>query len=293
MLLLIILVRRRRKREAELEGAPLQLPFWATIGSTYAFTWKNAREFIRISWCCLLLMFACSFFASALLFHPGATPQASGPASYDLWSLLPSLPELIAIIFGASIAVAWHRFILRQERIDMQPYLRFDGLVRNYIWVALIIYILEAVPNALTSLLTPTPNAALEAQGPFILAGIFGFFISITAGYYGARISLLLPARALGLTQITVKDVLRRTRLSGWRLFWAPLFILLPVTIIYALMVIFLLKSSALTIADLADSSFFRVLMFVLFTPLYLSFLSFSFRYFFEGDDRPPPEHAP
>ncbi len=91
------------------------------------------------------------------------------------------------------VAVAWHRFILKEEAPGLLPPLRSD-LVWPYlgrsILIALIL-ILAAIPLGLVFGLIADGSQSLA------MAGIVGILMALVLGWIGTRLSLVLPARAV------------------------------------------------------------------------------------------------
>ena len=72
----------------------------------------------------------CGRFIPVVEWHSKLKP-ARGGYKHDLYSVTFTTAVLTAIIFS-SIAVNWHRFILRNEVAEGSQRLRLDGLVWHY-----------------------------------------------------------------------------------------------------------------------------------------------------------------
>src|SRR5215470_18907965 len=110
---------------------PHRLPVWQSVRASYAIVARNLGQLARIVWLWLLIMVpvhvALSWLEQAKLVPAGAQ-TALGWAG----ALAEALPVPIELPFLASIAVAWHRLVLRQERVTRPTYLRFDRVVWRY-----------------------------------------------------------------------------------------------------------------------------------------------------------------
>jgi hypothetical protein len=111
---------------------------------------------------------------------------------------------LISIIAVCSIAVSWHRFILRDETPGG---LRVDGHVFRYAGTTLLIMLGMLLPAlALVVVLGVAPS----------MAGIIGLPIIIVAGGLVTRISIKLPAVALGNSTFSFKDAWAASEGNFW-----------------------------------------------------------------------------
>ncbi len=260
-----------------MEGdTPHLLPVWQTIIDAYRATFANWRYAIRISWAWLILTFALDALREAL-----TSDQAS--RSILLWvtvAMLYSIPL-------SSLAVAWHRKLLREESFDDRVYLRLDLTVwRYFVYVALLDLILAAlfvallIPSLIATQWTPPASIYALFVVPLLLA-LLAFF----------RLSTLLPGLALGREHMSFQDAWHRTRGNTLRIFLGtvlctlgPGLVTLPVE-----MAVGEIKPS-LSLAFVAWAAFDGItsLMVGFFA---LSFLSFSYRFFFmsEAEATEPP----
>ena len=114
---------------------PSKLPVWRTVGACYVIVWRNLGQLVRISWLWVLIMIP--VYAALHLLALRNAGETTGLA-YLLPAII--LPAIIELPFLASIAVAWHRLVLRQERVLTGAYLRLDKTVWIYIlWSAALL----------------------------------------------------------------------------------------------------------------------------------------------------------
>ena len=118
---------------------------------------------------------------------------------------LPSPPLLLLLLaIGVALfawgAVAWHRFVLLEERPGLVP--RPDGrAVRGYVWamlrVGLIGVVIALSVGGALLLLGTVVQSAVGGSGSWVI-GLAGFGLGILLSYAVLRFSLVLPAAALG-----------------------------------------------------------------------------------------------
>ncbi len=203
------------------------LPLWSTVGKTYATVWLYRGEYLKIIWCWLLLTSilislysyfswpylrdgACFFFdalKSGLdAAHDGDAIDADSMPVPDMHrhSLFLQAPmEIFTLFTGASVAVAWHRLVLRQEKITKGPYLRRDSVVWDYFIFAFLFW----CPMWLFGFVPETWPAST-----------FGLLVVLV--FVFTRLSVILPARALSRKDVTIKKVWEKTGWNFWRIFW-------------------------------------------------------------------------
>ncbi len=127
---------------------------------------------------------------------PGAdfSDPGSVGAGWGLGLLVGALATAVLWLFVFSwVAVAWHRYILKEEAPGLLPPLRSD-LVWPYlgrsVLIALILVVV-AIPLSLVVGLVAGGSQSL------VLAGIMGLLMALALGWIGTRLSLVLPARAV------------------------------------------------------------------------------------------------
>lgn len=284
IVLLIVLIRRRKKEEklAKEAGTFRQLPFWSTIKASYKLAWHYRMAYLKISWLWLILSGIFVFSYNIIV-----TPYMDDPAAIDpkhmdftqvghylLQTILFVIPvNLLRITIGASIAVAWHRLILRHELPTEKTYLRLDRVVGSYFGLALFIAVLSEISTLIDLAATYSGSSSGYAIG-----GLVSFIALLFLLKYQVRLVVLLPAKALEEPNRTLRETMDRTRFSFWRLFWGPLFCSLPV-ILWEIIYWAALYNTKTN--QLWYSLNFVVEMLV-FMPVFLTFLSLSYQHFFE-----------
>jgi len=110
-----------------------RLPVLRTGGASNATVARNFGYLLRISWLWLLIMLPVYAVIHAAVgrLNPIWWKEADqGLLAALLGSLLPNVIELPAL--ASSIAVAWHRLVLRGERVAQPVYLRLHRVVWRY-----------------------------------------------------------------------------------------------------------------------------------------------------------------
>jgi hypothetical protein len=269
-------------------------------------------EYLKILWCWLIvaspmiLLYSWLQWPSTkatLCFSIQQIPTevAQAPIEAEQGSLakyaISVLPEVFILFFECSIAVAWHRLILRNERVAVRQYLRFDKVVWNYFTLGLILLFLGELPN----LLEQTGGWSIDGGQnilTMLVTSLVALVILIFTLPYTIRLPVLLPARALELNDITIKEVMDKTRCNFWRLSWGQFFCALPFFPLTTVM-FFLIYSMGCANSGMGAVIYIivnQLILLILFPPVYLSFLSLSYRHFFESKTpdamaRPSPSY--
>jgi hypothetical protein len=214
-----------------------KLPFWETIGISYSFYFQHLADVLRISWLWLLIFvplvgvtswLQSTWFAKLVAnMRPGKPPLA--PAVPTEMTLLGNVSTLVMFLAGCSIAVAWHRLVLLGE----QPGLSGGNIISRNLWrylgVGLVILMIAGFP-LLAAIVPiwlwglphatgggmPATSAAASNPAIFFLVPIAYLALTIIV----VRLCLLLPARAIGDTRVTFKEMWSLTRGNAWRIFW-------------------------------------------------------------------------
>jgi hypothetical protein len=213
--------------------APRKLPFWRTVWRTYRITFGNLGYLLRISWVWLLIMVPIMALNS-VLFSRLQTEEiiSEDTADFDRTFSL----TLISAPYLSSIGVAWLRWLLTGERVRARIYLRFDWSVLRFMPFSLLV---SLIALGWDFVMAWVPWSWFEAA---FRQMVFGIALSMILPYIAvvflavsvsARLAAVLPAKALGLDEVTLADAWRATRDNTWRLLLgtilcaAPAFVLL------------------------------------------------------------------
>jgi hypothetical protein len=271
------------------DARPAKLPLWRTIGQAYVLWSENLLELVRICWVWMLIM------APVLALwqwwqepHLADMMQAAraGQKYVDPNPLLTVLAGIISQVIMlpalASVAVAWHRLLLRDEHPQPGPYLRFDHVVAGYAILAFWIGLIMAAAGYVSTLfqaLTGT-NAMAGDPGALIFQVVAGL-VTIVTLFVGARLSIALPGMALERDDVTLGSAWRATKGNSWRMMWAYFFCVLPWGAVVAGIGFGLLQPGH----DRIVASLATAAIGVLWIPvgmLSVGMLSLAYRHFFE-----------
>ena len=214
-------------------AAPAKLPFWRTLGESYAIWFKDLPELIRIAWLWILIMvpivglFMWWQTPAMLELIQNARADRLDP-NPGMTALMQAINSIILLPVLSSIAVAWHRLLLRNEHVS-GPYLRLDSVVIGYAVLFFLIALLFSVPQYLSQiyLALTQPPGAIEIGPGAIAVQFVGSILTLIAMFFGCRLFMVLPAKALG-HDISFGTAWAATRKNSWRLFWGYMLSLLP-----------------------------------------------------------------
>src|SRR5262245_41805698 len=141
--------------------APHKLPVWQTVRASYAIVGRHLRQLLRICWVWVLIMVPVYM---ALDWLAETWPGDFGAQAAHRWlrEIGAALPSPVDTPFLASIAVAWHRLILRGERVTQAAYVRLDGVVWGYVLYALAFLLFERGTLLISAVFAE--NLAIEAD---------------------------------------------------------------------------------------------------------------------------------
>ena len=268
---------------SESKTMPQKLPFWHTVGGAYRLWAKNLPELVRISWLWLVVMAPVlaiiNWWQAPYFLELLRSVGAHVPPPDPVFGMLVQVIDLLIMLpMLASIAVAWHRLLLRDEHVGAGTYFRLDGVVIGYAVVLFLIGLLPSVPQFLEQILEiKKSNTASGLAVVSILLSI----VSIVAALIAARLSVILPAKALGQEQITLGTVWASTSKNTWRLFGG--YILTAVVVGFATGIMMFLQSwfgSSRTTFTLVWTAL--TFIWVLGGMIGVGFLSLAYRHFFE-----------
>jgi len=257
--------------------APRKLPVWRTVGACFATVARNFGQLLRITWLWLLIMLPAYAAVDWLIWWwTTVVGQQEEGIIAQAMTMLPNVIELPAL---ASIAVAWHRLVLREERVSGAFYLRLDRAVW---WYALFLFVFFAVSvGPIVSGAIPPIALPDNSDGLWAVLMSLGAIFYVAAGLAIAllvlpRVSLVLPAIALG-EPLSLADAWRATRGNTWRLAWASLLCSLPPFVPFV--PLFWYADLDARTASVIIGTIFS-LAYVLIVTIAVTLLSLAYRYF-------------
>jgi hypothetical protein len=268
------------------EALPAKLPLWRTIGQSYAIWFKNLPELVRIAWIWILVMAPIVglfmwWQAPAMIELMQNARTGKLDPNPGMTTLMQAINSIILLPMLSSIAVAWHRLLLRDEHVS-GPYLRFDSVVIGYAVLFFLIALLFSVPQYLSQIYAALtqPPAATEISPGALAVTLVSSILTLVAMFFACRLFVVLPAKALG-RDISFGTAWAATRKNSWRLFWGYMLSLLPLAVI-AGGIGFWIASAQPSRGVAASIWTILTLLWALFGMVGVGFLSLSYRHFFE-----------
>lgn len=285
-----------------------KLPFWNAVGLSYSTYFGNFIDVLRASWLWLIVTAALIAFASwqqwtsmaAMLANAKAGLPPQMPGLTGMTALL-SLGNFFVLLAGAvSIAVAWHRLMILNEQPGFSGSNVPSKELWRYILVGIAICLISFLPAVLVMFMSFYSLSLLKAPGSAPPSAFFAlipviFALYAVGGAAALRISLLLPAKAIGDASLTFTQTWNRTRGNTWRLLWGlagttlPAMILAEITVLIALP---LPNPATLATTDIAvrmtTASTVLNVYYLLILPISIGFLSHAYRHFFQSPLGPP-----
>ena len=275
-----------------------KLPLWHTIGLSYSTYFANLAAVLRASWLWLIVMAGVTFLASrqqwswmaavVIDLKPGQTPNVPKPP--EMTALI-GLSNILLLLAGVSIAVAWHRLMILNERPGFSGSNVATGSVWRYIGIGIVIFVIGFLPAAIIMvldfvLLSPVTGASAPAS---LVAVLLILVLYVIGAAITLRLSLLLPARATDDLRLRIGDAWRRTRGNTWRLLWGIFFTTVPPLIVaqIALLAVVGFPNPANFAnpdfaARMSAVSAVSISYYLLILPIGIGFLSHAYRHFFQ-----------
>lgn len=198
-----------------------QLPAGACISHAISSVRNNIAYAFRISWPWYAVVFvinlAVGFVSESLIGDP--TVNTGGSLALQLIVLL------VNLVSFASIAVNWHRYILLDQVPAGGEILRLDGLTWRYLGNLVLIWLIFFV-GFFVCIFVLQILANLST-----LTAILAFFLGLAALLFAVisvyRLSVKLPAVAIGRHDFSLGNAWAATRGNGQPLLLVVLFMLL------------------------------------------------------------------
>jgi hypothetical protein len=305
-----------------------KLPIWDIVGLAYSGYFRNFADVLRASWLWLLLGAVANGVVSwqqwslvgiAVLSSAQQTQLPPDFAMAMFASLAPTIVVANAVLILAlvSIAVAWHRRIILDERPSFLNFNIATGNFWRYIGVGLAIALLALLPIALAFIPivvtrvgsgAPTSMMALAANPGIAAIAIPLLLVAYIVGIAVVlRLSLLLPARAAGDVELSFARNWRRTRGNCWRMFWGVMICTAVPTIVAEMVLLPMGAPNPASMAAAGPDAMFAffasrdfivrmtavsvgfMAFFMLTLPIGIGFLSFAYRHFFGDAISPAP----
>ena len=278
-----------------------KLPFWDTVSLSYSTYFSHFIDALRASWLWLIVVAALTGVASWLQWSwmavamanmkPGLAPLM--PKSTEMEVLL-NLDNILLPLAGVSIAVAWHRLVILNEHPGLSGSNIATKNLWRYIIVGLALFLIMFLPVAAVMfpafyflLRAPAGRAPLPPGFfPLILLIFVVYAVGIAVSL---RLTLLLPARAIGNTSLTFRQTWNRTRGNIWRMFWGIVATTIPPLLIAQVLFLFGIGAphpgmavGEDFVARMTAASTVFTIYYLLVVPIGIGFLSHAYRHFFQ-----------
>lgn len=198
-----------------------KLPAGTCIGHAVASVRHNIAYAFRISWPWYLIVIPLTIAVSLVLSYAAGGDLGQNQGLMFLNNMISGF--LLGFAF-ASIAVNWHRYILLDEVPDSRGILRLDDKVWRYFGNIILIFLILVVAGFLIGI----PFGIIAALTSLAMSPLFPLLLFIIivpiAGTIAMRLSVKLPAIALGRTDFGLKDALTVTRGNSLPIFLVALF---------------------------------------------------------------------
>lgn len=226
----------------------------STITEAYSGAWRNLGDMVRLIWFPVALYLV---FSIARVF-----------VDVETQFFLALVLEIASLFLWPVIAVTWHRFILLGDEPSGPIHFHFGRREAIFLLVSIFL-ILLFIPGAALSLaaaeLQETPSGALLA--------LFGLFLVAIAVYFFVRLTLLLPAVAIG-DPVDPRLVLERTRGNFWRLLTVMFAVAVPILLLSTLAGSLMAGGGAMQLVAVALVAF----VYVFFAVVNVAVLSIAYR---------------
>lgn len=271
-----------------------KLPLWDTICLAYSSYFHNFADVLRIFWLWLVVVTPLAGIMNWLQFSlmsellAGGVKRATAASKPIATIAIENVLGLVFIFAGVSIAVAWHRCIILGEHPGISGSNVATKNLWRYVGMGFAICLIVLLPTMMLvlpmfALLSPA-DVGGAPRFPMLIPVIF--LVSLAAFAIMLRLSLLLPARAVGDMNLTFKETWKRSRGNTWRMFWGTAACTMPPilaaqTIFFGFLGPGTLFNEAL-IGRMVIVGTILAVYNLLITPIWVGFLSYSYLHFFE-----------
>jgi hypothetical protein len=266
-----------------------QLPVIDTINHAITSTKDNIAFAFHVSWPWILVLLPLSIASNLYIVLNNLRPEPNVQPDMAVFFkfLMVSAPLLIAsVVAYASIAVNWHRYILKDEMAEGWQRLRVDDLTWRYIGNFILILLLMIACGVGVGVLLMLAGYIVGAILGQTLAMVILVPVMITLYFYAIvatyRLSVKLPAVALGRTDFSMRDAWKATAGNDWRILGLLALFIVCMVIIGLVMALGGLIFNSLGAVGISISIAIQVLVNWLATILGVTLLTSLYGYFVE-----------
>ena len=289
----------------------LKFPFWRTFGDAFVFVFQDFRRFLRMS-AAWVALYAILFVVMVALFGVASVeptkPMKPDDLHIDPAHIVPGLVyAVVGIVSNVIFAVAWHRTVLLNEQRNFLHAFRLHWREWRFFFYSLLVGLIALFATGIVggiSLLfgiAVLPGFPVD-QFPFnpwafaIMAGLMWLFLWFLVPFI-SRFSLGLPAIAVEEPRGVFGRSWRRGRHNGWRLFWGPIFVAIPIGIVVTVFGAIQTGFAFLTLLSTEWRIVGLVLEWIFFTLAYgahflsfavsITFLSLAYKFLTQNEAKP------
>lgn len=283
-----------------------KLPFRDAVGLAYSTYFSHFIDALRASWLWLIVVGVFTGFANwrlwswrgAFVAEVKPIPPFRMQQPTEMAVLL-NLDNILMLFAGVSIAVAWHRLMILNE----QPNVSGSNVVTKNLWryvvaaIALFLIMLLpviAVMLPIFYLLLPVPSGQNPTPAGLLPSYLLVLVVYAVGMAVALRLTLLLPAQAVGDTGLTIRQTWNRTSGNIWRLFWGIIACTVPPLLLMEIVSLIMIGTpNPARFADedfatqMTVTSIIFVICYLLILPIGIGFLSHAYLHFFPSDTEP------
>jgi hypothetical protein len=270
-----------------------KMPVWKTAGAAYVAVLREFGMLVRAAWFWLIVATPIMFLIYWLVapYEPGIRAPSTWDAGTIFGDTSGTWTTLLELVVSSSIAVAWHRRLLRGKPVASPAYFRLDAVVLSFWLTSVLIALPSLIPiQADLFVISAFPSAAVDDNHTITLTEliiVFAVGVMMLAAlilwlFLIPRLSIVLPAKALEIPDVTMRKVWHATRGQTWRLACANFLTLLPLLLTEAIYVLWLgdVDDRIILASGRALNFFVTTLVGIVVT----SYNALAYRHFFETD---------
>lgn len=180
------------------------------MGHALQSTFSNLGFAFHISWPWMLVIFPLNVAAALYKTWNGLASKGAFDADGSSWDFIVAIASLIAF---ASIAVSWHRYMLKDEVPQGMARLRLDNVVWRYVGNSILMFLIFFAIGLPIGFLGWAIGSTIGIAGLISYGAVF-FLVALSASY---RLSIRLPSIAMERTDIRFGDAWRMTAGNFWQ----------------------------------------------------------------------------
>ncbi len=265
-----------------------KLPVFEALGHAFRSTTDNIGFAFHISWPWVLILLPFNVATNLYMILNGLeTGGGPDPAKIGTYFAVAAPLILASIVAYASIAVNWHRYVLLDEIAQGWQRLRIDSLtwryIGNFILVVLVLVACAIPVGVAFALVGFLANALLGGEMVALLlvpAVLALYAFAFVAGY---RLSVKLPAIALGRSDFSMGDAWRATKGNSWRMLGLLILFVLCLVLIGVIMLAITYAFGLLGTVGLSLAVAIQVMVNWVATILGVTLLTSLYGFFVEG----------